>query len=104
MHTNLINAYNNKQLQLGEYGILQFGGDKQQSYYFITYKYSENQILGFYVDIVTDFITPSVQLTGDMKINGQLAVQDGIWLGGKLLQVSSDGNGLTWGDKIVNLT
>jgi len=104
MHTNLINEYNNKQLPLGEYGVLQFKGDGNQSYYFLTYQYSENQVLGVFVDMATDFITSSVQLTGDMNIEGQLAVKDGIWLGGKLLRVSWDGNGLMWGDKTVNLT
>ena len=104
MHTNLINAYNDKQLPLGEYGVLQIKGDGNQSYYFLTYQYSENQIIGIFVDITTDFITPSVHLTGDMKIDGQLDIQHGILLGGKILQVTSDGNGLMWGDKIVNLT
>jgi hypothetical protein len=104
MHTGLINAYNINQLQIGDFGILQFRGDAQQSYYFLTYQYSPNQVLGFYVDMTTTFITSSVQLTGDMKITGELSVQDGIWLGGKLLQVNEDGTGLMWGDNTVTLT
>ena len=117
MHTNLIDAYNNKQLPLGEYGVLQFKGDAQQSYYFLTYQYSANQVLGVFVDMATDFITASVQLTGDMNITGELTVQNGItagqitaqngiMLGGHLLHTQwvNGVEHLKWGPHTVTLT
>jgi hypothetical protein len=117
MHTNLINEYNNKQLPLGEYGVLQFKGDGNQSYYFLIFQYSENQVLGLYVDMATDFITASVQLTGDMNITGELTVQNeitagqitaqnGVMLGGKLLHTQwvNGVEHLKWGDNTVHLT
>ena len=69
------------------------------AYYFIFYQLSNTQILMFYADMSTSFFAPSFQLTGDMKIDGELTVRDGVWIGGKLLR--AQGGGILWGDVLL---
>ena len=69
------------------------------AYYFLFYQISPTQILMFYVDMSTDFFAPTFRLAGDMNIRGELTVQDGVWLGGKLLR--ANGDGLVWGDVVL---
>ena len=68
------------------------------AYYFVFYQLSNTHVLVFYADMSTDFFAPSFRLTGDMDIRGELTVKDGVWIGGKLLRVTSDGQGLIWGN------
>ena len=72
------------------------------AYYFLFYQISTTQIFMFYVDMSTDFFAPSFRLAGDMNIRGQLTVQDGVWIGGKLLR--ANGDGLVWGDVVLGTT
>jgi hypothetical protein len=69
------------------------------AYYFLFYQLSPTQVLMFYVDMSTDFFAPSFRLAGDMNIRGELTVQDGVWIGGKLLRAYGDG--LVWGDVVL---
>jgi hypothetical protein len=71
------------------------------AYYFLFYQLTTTQILMFYIDMSTDFFAPSFRLTGDMDIRGELTVQDGVWIGGKLLRSTSTGDGLVWGDMVL---
>lgn len=68
------------------------------AYYFVLYQLSNTQVLMFYADMSVDFFAPSFRLAGDMDIRGELTIKDGVWIGGKLLRVTSDGEGLIWGN------
>jgi hypothetical protein len=69
------------------------------AYYFLFYQISTTQIFMFYVDMSTDFFAPSFKLAGDMDIRGELTIQDGVWIGGKLLRAYGDD--LVWGDVVL---
>ena len=78
------------------------GAQRGYFYYYLFYKYSDDVIIVSHINIMDYYIETS-RVQGDMNISGDLAVDDGIWLGGKLLTVSETGN-LTWGGKQVLLS
>jgi len=88
---------------VGDVGNIQARGTQRgYFYYYFFYKYSEDAIIVSHINIMDYYIETS-RVQGDMNISGDLAVDDGIWLGGKLLTVSESGN-LTWGGKQVLLS